>query len=67
MTRPVLTSLLLCLLFLGSRDVQPLSREERDDFLKEQDAAHHTWGHDKDTGGYLRGRMGAYQALAKIF
>lgn len=46
-TLRVLTSLLVCLLFLGSRDPEPhgvLSREERDDLLKQQDAARHAWG-----------------------
>lgn len=50
----VLASLLLCLLFLGSRDLQPdgaLSGEERDDLLKQQDAARHAWRHMWKTQG----------------
>lgn len=55
--RTVTTSLLLCLLFLGGGGQRVPSREERDDLLKQQDAARHSWEHKSRTGEVNFGRQ----------
>lgn len=54
---------LLGLLFLDGRNVQPNgtpTKQERDDLLKQQDAAHHACTHTLDTGSYFGNNKQTY-------